>query len=94
MPKYNVIKDGFHDGVLYSPHGKRTVLTTDKPFSKEKMPSWVEPVKAVSADEKLTPAQKAAITKAKNKADADKAPLVDDEKVQVDFTKQDAVETL
>ena len=41
MPQYKVIATGFYGGKLYSPEGKRSVLHTDKPFPKKKLPSWL-----------------------------------------------------
>ena len=42
MPQYKVIEKGFFDGKLYDPQGKRSVLSTDKPFTKKNpMPSWL-----------------------------------------------------
>jgi hypothetical protein len=47
MPRYKVIAPGFHNKMLYHPEGtgKRNFLDRDKPFSKDEMPSWLEPVK-------------------------------------------------
>lgn len=41
MPTYKVINPGFYGGKLYDPEGKRKTLTTDKPFAKKSMPSWL-----------------------------------------------------
>ena len=41
MPKYTVIAPGFYEGELYSPTGKRNVVTTAAPFGKGKLPSWL-----------------------------------------------------
>lgn len=51
MATYKVIAPGFYDGLVYSPTGKRQVLTTEKPFAKDKQPSWLEPIKV--SDEKV-----------------------------------------
>lgn len=81
MPQYTVTKKAFFNGKLYGPNGKRRILTTDEPFAKDKLPSWCEPIKAPAKTvDDLTPAQKAARTKAANKAAkaaADEAPEVD-----------------
>ena len=45
MATYKVIAPGFYNGLLYSPNGKRRVMVTEKPFAKNKKPSWVEPMK-------------------------------------------------
>lgn len=47
--KYKVLEPGFFNKMLYSPTGKRRVLTVDKPFPKDKMPSWLELIKASAA---------------------------------------------
>lgn len=60
MPLYKVLEKGFFDGVTYDPNGKRKMLETDKPF--KVCPMWLEAVKGE------TPQQKAARTKAANKA--------------------------
>lgn len=60
MPTYKVIEKGFFDGVTYDPKGKRPFLETDKPL--KKCPLWLEPIEGDS------PQQKAARTKAANKA--------------------------
>ena len=42
MPRYKVIAPGFANGMIYKPDGKRSVLQTDKPFTKNNpMPSWL-----------------------------------------------------
>ena len=76
MPSYKVIKDGFHEGVFYSPDGKRPVLNVDKQF--KKCPSWLEPVKGETAQ------QKGARTKAENKAKEDAAARAAEDKKSVD----------
>jgi len=45
MPAYKVKKDrkGFYNGVLYGAGTNRSVLYTEKPFTKKDIPSWVEP---------------------------------------------------
>jgi hypothetical protein len=68
MSSYKVIAPGFFGGISYSPTGKRTTLIVDKPFAKDKLPSWLEPMVAV----KVTPADKAKATKTA-KAEAAKA---------------------
>ncbi len=94
MPTYRVIKTGFYDGRLYDPEGKRQTLDRDKPFTKSEMPSWVEPTKEMS------PQQKAAATKKANadKAEADKKAVEDQIDINdVTFTepaKSSTVETL
>ena len=46
MPAYDVTAPGFYGGLLYGPKGKRTLLTTDKPFPSkngvEQVPSWLK----------------------------------------------------
>lgn len=71
MATYKVIKQGFRDGVMYYPaHPTRNKVITEKPI--EPVPSWL-----IAEDEKvLTPAQKAAATKARNKIEKDKADEV------------------
>ena len=49
MPSYKVIKPGFYDSKYYHPEGKRQTLHTDKPFKKDEMPSWLEPIAAETA---------------------------------------------
>ena len=101
MPKYTVIQDGFHGGMLYSPNGKRRTLTTAKPL--DPVPSWLKPVKEATPAKvvektnratsgvELTPAQKGAQTRAANAA----AALVDDNKTpDVDFTKNEEPEKI
>ena len=48
MPSYKVLEQGFFDGKLYSPTGKRRVLHTDNPFPKkgkiEQVPKWLTPL--------------------------------------------------
>lgn len=41
MPRYKVTAPGFFNGEYYHPEGKRKVLSTDKPFPKKKLPSWL-----------------------------------------------------
>jgi len=66
MPQYKVIKNGFFNGELYSPEGKRSVLSTAKPFTKKNpMPSWLSEMPKESAGakakrEKYAESQKAA----------------------------------
>lgn len=64
MPSYKVLSAGFFNSQLYSPTGKRRVLTTDKPF--KKVPSWLEPIKGETAKEAQI--RKAKETKAANAA--------------------------
>lgn len=42
MATYRVISKAFANGMLYEPGGKRSTFTTDKPFPKNKIPSWLE----------------------------------------------------
>ncbi len=75
MPSYKVIADGFHEGKLYSPTGKRQVLDTDKAF--KKVPSWLVPIKGETATQaKKRRATEAAKEKAaKEKAEQDKKDI-------------------
>lgn len=75
MPRYQVTEPGFYAGKLYSPDGKRRVLSVDKPFNAKNKPSWVgEEIK------ELTAAQKKAAAK-KTSEDAEKA---EQDKIDVD----------
>lgn len=76
MPSYKVKESGTHDGVLYDPNGKRKVLTVDTAF--KKCPSWLEPIKGETAQ------QKGARTKAENKAKADAEKQAKDDKAEID----------
>lgn len=72
MPQYKVLKQGFYNGKLYDPNGKRPVLDTDKPFTKKNpMPSWLGEMPKESAEVKKAreAAEKAAalLEAAKNK---------------------------
>ena len=70
MPQYKVTAPGFHDGKYYHPEGKRRVLTTDKPYKKKEMPSWLTDMPKESAAVKVKrEAQEASQTA----ADAEKA---------------------
>lgn len=90
MPTYKAKSRGFYEGKLYDPEGKRRKLRTEKPF--EKIPSWLEEVsEATPAEDKpLSPQQKAALTRAANKAkkDADKPDFMGE------TSKKSTVETL
>ena len=45
MPRYAVLKQGFLNGLLYDPNGKRRIVYTKKAFpkkqNKEQVPSWL-----------------------------------------------------
>lgn len=42
MTRYKVKSPGFYNGEYYDPTGKRSVLTTEKPFNKKNpIPSWL-----------------------------------------------------
>jgi len=70
MPQYKVIARGFFNGRLYDPDGKRPILTTDKPFKKNEMPSWLQDMpKETAAVRKKREAQEAS----REAADAEKA---------------------
>jgi hypothetical protein len=73
MPRYKVLKQGFYNGMLYDPEGKRPVLDTDEPL--KPLPSWVEPMKAETAA-----AKKKRLAAEKKAADAAKKKSADDEK--------------
>lgn len=82
MPQYKVIARGFHGGKLYDPAGKRTVLNTDKPFTKGKksknpMPSWLAemPKETPELKEKRLAYEKAQDDLDEAKSEADKAEL-------------------
>jgi len=78
MATYKVISLGFINGVLYSPeHPTRNKVVVDEPFVKE--PSWLKIIDA----KVLSAAQKAAATKARNKAEADKATAVLQDKKEI-----------
>lgn len=103
MPQYKVIKPGFYNGKMYDPDGKRPVLVTDKPFPKDKTPSWVLPMKgrSQSAAEKEAAENEVAEAK-KQKEEAVKAEREAVERAsttKVDFTdstpgEASSVETL
>ena len=89
MPSYKVLKRGFFNGRLYDPEGKRTVLTTDKPFSKKNMPSWLAPMpKESESARKKREAQEAK----QAAADAEKAEQ-DKEDIANASTEGDGAET-
>jgi len=70
MPSYQVTENGFYDGRMYSPTGKRRTLHVDKPF--KKCPSWLKPIKAESAAEskkRVAAEKKANASNAKQVAD-------------------------
>ena len=71
MPRYKVIAPGFANGMLYKPNGKRSVLHTDKPFTKKNpMPSWLTDMpKESEAVRKKREAQE----KSQAEADGDKS---------------------
>lgn len=71
MPQYKVLEPGFYNGMVYDPNGKRPVLTTDKPFTKNNpIPSWLGPMPEESAGLK---AKREAYEKAQAELDAAKA---------------------
>ena len=43
MPLYRAKEPGFFGGVYYAPGSKREFIEVDKPFDKDKIPSWMEP---------------------------------------------------
>lgn len=94
MPSYRVKQQGFHDGRLYDPNGKRRVLHTDKPL--KPVPKWVEPMEeetAAQRKKRLAKEKKAAV--AAKEAEQEKKKAVD----AVTFTEapattQSNVETL
>jgi len=77
MPKYKVIEEGFYNGKIYKPDGKRSFLHTDKPL--KPVPSWVEVMKAETAAQKKkrVAAEKKADAAAKKKAESDKKDVDD-----------------
>jgi hypothetical protein len=78
MPRYKVVKQGFLNGNLYDPEGKRRELTTDKPF--KECPSWLVPVKEESATQRK-----------KREADEAKADKADKAKAAQDKEAVEAV---
>ena len=106
---YKVIKPGFFNGKLYDPEGKRDTLTVDKPFKKDKIPSWLivmpEESTAVKAKREAQEASQTAATKfikgeiKKAEAvvkDAEKAlkKASDDNKAEAEKALADAQNTL
>lgn len=95
MPSYKVKEKGFFGGRIYDPEGKRRVLHTDKPFpsknKKEQHPSWLEPIKAETAEQK-------AAREAESEANAKKVEQDKKDIVETSFIgggeKSAAVETL
>lgn len=79
MPQYQVTAVGFYNGVMYDPDGKRKTLTTDKPFPKDKIPSWLKAIKPETTDQKKKreAAEKKAAEEAADKADADEKDIAD-----------------
>lgn len=80
MPSYKVIEQGFFNGELYKPNGKRSVLHTDEEFpkgkdKKEQVPSWLERIKDETAAEK-----KKRVATEKKDAVAAKKKAADDQK--------------
>lgn len=75
MPRYTVIADGFFEGKLYSPTGKRKELHTDEELKPH--PEWLKPLKEETAAQKgaRTKAENAAQKAAEEKAKADKAEI-------------------
>jgi len=73
MPTYKVISRGFFDGRMYDPEGKRSILHTDKPFSKKEIPSWLTPIPkesdAVKAKRKSQEVSQASADVEKSKQD-------------------------
>lgn len=76
MPSYKVLSTGFHEGVLYSPEGKRPTLNVASAF--KKCPKWLEPIKGETAQ------QKGARTKAENKAKAEAAKKAEADQAEID----------
>jgi len=85
MPSYKVLKQGFFNGRLYDPEGKRPMLHTDKPFPNkpkskvENIPSWLESVKSESAAQKKKrlAAEKKDAAEAAEKAEVDQKEIDD-----------------
>lgn len=78
MATYDVIGTGFIEGILHSPdHKTRNVVITDTPF--KKVPSWLK----LRDAKKLTPAQKAAATKARREAEEKEFKAVADNKKDI-----------
>lgn len=83
MPSYKVLKQGFFNGRLYDPEGKRPVLHTDKPFpkkgNKEQVPTWLEPMKTETAAQKKKreAAEKKAADAAAQKTEDDQKEIAD-----------------
>lgn len=71
MPQYKVKKQGFMNGVLYQPNGKRNVVVTDKPL--KSVPAWLEPISAAAAK----------VVKSKAKRSASKKEI-DEQKKEID----------
>lgn len=75
MPSYKVLSTGFHDGVLYSPEGRRPTLNVDSAF--KKCPTWLEPIKGETAQ------QKGARTKAENRAKKEAAKQAEEDRAEI-----------
>ena len=73
MPSYQVVAPGFHDGEMYKPNGKRSVLIVDKKF--KKTPSWLQPIKEVRETEAEKKAKVAAQAAEAEKAKVDKVEI-------------------
>jgi len=67
MPRYRVTETGVFGNVMYSPR-KRNILTTDKPFKKDAIPSWVDPKPLKDGD--VPAARSRSTAEAKEKAES------------------------
>lgn len=105
MPIYKVIAKGFFNGEFYDPNGKRSTLTTNKPFTKKNpMPSWLsempdepEAVKRKRAEQEKSrkAAEKQAKKQAKEQVKEIAAASTEGEGESADFmAKGSSVETL
>ena len=76
MALYQVIAEGFYEGKLFQPNGKRNKLYREKAF--KQCPSWLKPIKEMTAAEKK--AEAAAAKKAAEQQEKDAA----EKKTEVD----------
>jgi hypothetical protein len=78
MATYDVIAPGFIDGITHTPdHKTRNVVITDVPF--KKVPAWLK----LRSGKEMTPAQKAAATKARRKEEESNFKAVADNKKDI-----------
>lgn len=87
MPSYKVTQPRFHEGKLYHPEGKRSVIRRSKPYPNGKVPEGLVLIKETAAQ-----ARKASV-KAKAETKASEKKKSDDTK-EIQSASKDAVQTI